>query len=199
MTTPCMLTDTGNIRLGNEFTLRARVKPDIIGGQQSIFSKRHPVSRGNRPGIVVFLDGSAVKVMTFEDGGKSWITSASYHNPRHDPRLICVGDEHEILAYRAGGNMRIYINGIDRTNPKYKTCCPGDINSDMNIILGGQIYDTPELSEPFTGSIRIVELYDQAFWNSASGIRYPKNPYSFPLWQLPQKNQELKLGLKMRG
>jgi hypothetical protein len=197
METPCMLDGTGGIRFGQAFTLRARIKADIIGGKQSIFSKRVPLSTGNRPGLVLFLHGSMIKMMTFQDGGESWITTASLPNPKHDPRLINVGEEHEILIYRSEGNARIYINGIDRTHPKYKTCCPGDINCDMDIFLGCQLYDTPEISEPFTGKIRMIELYDEAYYSSASHVRYPNNPYSFPLNQLPQKNQELKLGLKL--
>jgi hypothetical protein len=107
--------------------------------------------------------------------------------------VIHVGQKYELLIFRIGGKMRLYINGFDRTHPKYGTCSPGDINSEMDILLGGQLYDAPPLSEVFNGVIYWVELYDQAHLSGASPLRYPKNPFAFPLHQLPQKKEELKL------
>ncbi len=191
METPCMIEGSGGIRLSNDFTLRAQIKADIIGGHQAIFSKRHPLSVGNRPGILVTLRGSLIECMTFANGADSWITARTLR------KVIEVGQKYEVLVFRSGTNMRIYINGLDRTHPKYHTCSAGDINSDMDIILGGQLYDAPPLSEEFNGRIYTVELWRQAYMSSASHIGYPRNPFAFPLRQLKEKTEELKLPFKL--
>lgn len=191
METPCLIEGSGRIRLSNEFTIRTQIKADIIGGIQAIMSKRHPLSVGNRPGILVTLRGSLIECMTFEDNGKSWITARTVRE------VIKVGQKYEILIFRIGGKMRIYINGIDRTHPKYGKCSAGDINSDMDIIFGGQLYDSPPLSELFTGVIYWVEVYDTQLMSSASAIRYPVNPFAFPLSQLPEKKEQLKLPITL--
>lgn len=191
MQTPCMIDGSGGIRLSNEFTIRAEIKPDIIGGIQAIFSKRHPRSTDNRPGILVSLRGALIECMTFENNAKSWITARTRRG------VIQVGQRYEILVFRIGGKMRIYINGIDRTHPKYKICSPGDINSDAPVFIGAQMYDQPELSEVFNGVISWVELYDQQYLTSASQIRYPINPYAFPASQLPEKIEQMRLPIKI--
>jgi hypothetical protein len=187
METPCMIEGTGGIRFSNEFTIRTQIKADIIGGIQAIFSKRHPLSVGNRPGILITLRGSLIECMTFQNNGESWITARSIRN------VIEVGQKYEILVFRIGGKMRIFINGADRTHRRYGTCSPGDINSDMDVLIGGQLYDAPPLSEVFNGVIYWVELYEMARMSRASRIRYPQNPFAFPLSQLKQKKEELKL------
>jgi hypothetical protein len=191
MEIPCMVEGSGRIRLSQEFTLRAQIKANIIGGHQAIFSKRHPISTGNRPGILVTLRGSLIECLTFENNAKSWITARTRRS------VISVGQKYEVLVFRSGSKMQFYINGINMTHPKYQTCSPGDINSDMDILIGAQLYDAPPLSEEFNGKIYSVELYDQAHLSAASPIRYPKNPFAFPLAQLPQKKEELKLPIKI--
>lgn len=185
-----MIEGSGGLRFSQDFTLRAQIKADIIGGHQAIFSKRHPLSTGNRPGLLVTLRGSLIECLTFADGADSWITARTIR------KVIEVGQQYEVLVFRSGDNMSIYINGINRTHPKYKTCSAGDINSDMDIILGGQLYDAPPLTEVFNGRIYTVEWWNQAFISSASRVSYQKNPYAFPLRQLKQKTEELKLPFK---
>ncbi len=186
-----MIDGSGGIRFSNEFTIRAQIKADIIGGIQAIFSKRHPRSTDNRPGILVSLRGALIECMTFENNATSWITARTRRG------VIEVGQKYEILVFRIGGKMRIYINGVDKTHPKYGTCSPGDINSDMDILIGGQMYDRPELSEVFNGVIYWVELYDQEHLSSASAIRYPRNPFAFPASQLPEKIEQMRLPIKI--
>lgn len=187
MKTPCMIEGTGGIRFANEFTIRTQIKADIIGGHQAIFSKRHPLSQGNRPGILVTLRGSLIECLTFENNSDKWITA------RTGRKVIEVGQKYEILIFRIGGKMRIYINGLDRTHRRYGACSPGDINSDMDIFIGGQLYDAPPLSEVFDGVIYYVELFDMARVSRASQIAYPKNPFAFPMSQLRQKKEQLRL------
>lgn len=187
METPCLIEGTGKIRFSNEFTIRTQIKADIIGGHQAIFSKRHPLSEGNRPGILITLRGSLIECLTFENNANSWITA------RTRREVISVGQKYEVLVFRIGGKMRIYINGVDKTHPRYNTCSPGDFNSDMDILIGGQLYDEPPLSEVFDGVIYWVELYDMARVSRASRIAYPRNPFAFPLSQLQQKKEELRL------
>jgi hypothetical protein len=182
-----MLEDTAPIRISSDFTIELWFHPNVIGGKQALFSKRAPVSTGNRPGLTVFLHGSMVKMMTYEDGGKGWITTASYGNPKQDPRLVCAGEACKVYIFRSGGNARIYINGIDRTMPKYKTCCPGDLNVPVDMFLGCQFYDKPEIRDVFDGTIHAIEYYDQAYLNRANPVRFPKNPFAFPLWRAPEK------------
>ena len=112
--------------------------------------------------------------------------------------MIAVGEKYEILIFRSGPIIQIYINGFNRTNKKFQKCHPGSLNSDMAIVFGGQVYDTAELSEPFTGKIYSVELYDQAYNSSASPLRYPKNPFAFPLQKLPEMKERLKLPIEIR-
>lgn len=194
MTHPCMIEGSGGIRFSDEFTIRTQIKADIIGGHQAIFSKRHPVSVGNRPGILITLRGALIECLTFQNNASEWITTRTVRG------VISVGQKYEILIFRIGGKMRIYINGRDRTHRRYGTCSKGDINSDMDILIGGQLYDAPPLSEVFDGVIYWVELYDMARMSRASAIRYPKNPFAFPISQLDQKKQELRLpaGLGVR-
>lgn len=192
-TIPCMIENSGGIRLSNDFTIKTVIRPNIIGGQQAIFSKRHPFSTGNRPGIFVMLRGSLIECLTFEDGSNSWITCRTVRE------AISVGQLFEVLIFRSGGDMEIYINGFRRTHAKYRKCAPGDLNCDMDILIGAQLYDEPPLSEEFTGTIYDLELYDQAYYSSASGLRYPKNPFVFPLRDLPQKREELKIPIPMRS
>ncbi len=187
MTTPCLIEGSGGIRFSNEFTIRTQIKPDIIGGHQAIFSKRHPVSVGNRPGILISLRGSLIECMMFPNNGKQWITA------RTQREVIQVGQKFEVLVFRIGGNMRIYINGVDKTHRRYGKCSPGDINSDMDILIGGQLYDAPPLSEVFDGVIYWVELYEMARTSRASAIRYPQNPFAFPISQLEENKARLRL------
>ena len=191
MEIPCMIEGTKGIRISSEFTLKAEIKANIIGGIQTIFSKRTPLSTGNRPGIIFTLRGSLIECMMFANNAQAWITARTVRN------VIKVGQKFEILVFRAGERLRIYVNGIDRTHPRYGKCSPGDVNSDMDIIIGGQIYDTPELSEPFAGKIYSVEYYDVAHVSAASPLRYPHNPFAFPMAQLPRKIDELKLPIKL--
>lgn len=193
LTVPCMIENSEGLRLSSEFTIRTLIKADIIGGQQAVFSKRVPLSTGNRPGIFVMLRGSLIECLTFENNSDSWITCRTVRE------VISVGQKFEILIFRSGKNMEIYINGVKRTHPKYKTCSPGDINADAPIFVGAQLYDTEPVSEVFTGKIYELELYDQAYYSSASALRYPKNPFVFPLRELPQKREELKLPIPMRA
>lgn len=192
MAIPCMVEGTKGIRFSDEFTIRTTIKADIIGGKQAIFSKRVPLSIGNRPGIAVLLHGSCIEFMTFADGATHWITSRTL------PRVISVGQKYEILIFRSGPICQIYINGFNRTNKKFKNCHSGSLNSDMDIIFGGQIYDTADLTEKFTGKIYSVELFDQAYTSSASPLRYPKNPFAFPLKQLPVMKERLNLPIEIR-
>jgi len=172
MSIPCMLEDTRNLRLGADFTIKALIKPDIIGGKQSILSKRVPVSKGDRPGIIILLHGSCVEFMTFAAGDKGWITA------RTIPKVIMVGQKYEILTYRAGNEARIYVNGIDRTNPKYNKASPGDIDCDMYAFVGMQLYNSPTVErEPFVGKIFMVGMYqDKAYFDDAKSIRFQQNP-----------------------
>jgi hypothetical protein len=192
MKIPCMVEGTKGIRFSDEFTIRFTFKPDIIGGKQAIFSKRVPLSIGNRPGMSVILHGSCIELMTFPDGGTHWITARTL------PRVVAVGQKYEVLVFRSGPLAQIYVNGFNRTNKKFQKCAPGSLNSDMEIIFGGQLYDTPELSEPFTGKIYSVEVYDQAYTSSASPLRYPKNPFAFPLKDLPEMKERYKLPIEIR-
>ncbi len=192
MTVPSMIEGTAGIRFSDEFTLRCTFKPDIIGGKQAIFSKRVPLSVGNRPGIAVLLHGSCIECMTFADGATHWITARTLS------RVVSVGQKYEILIFRSGPVIQIYVNGFNRTNKKFKNCHAGSLNSDMDIIFGGQIYDTADLTEKFTGKIYSVELYDQAKTSSASPVRYPTNPFVFPLKQLPVMKERLKLPIEIR-
>lgn len=191
MQIPCMIDGTAGIRFSDDFTLRAFIKADIIGGNQAIFSKRTPISTNNRPGLILMLRGSMIECLTFDDGAEQWITA------RTSPRCVSVGQKYEILLFRIGGAMQIYVNGFNRTHKRYQTCAPGNLNNDMDIIIGGQLYDVPVLQEEFTGKIYEIELYDQAYLSSASPLRYPRNPFAFPLRQLPEMKERLKLPIKI--
>lgn len=182
-----MIDGSGPVRMSEEFTIRAQFKANIIGGIQTIFAKRHPLSVGNRPGVLVTLRGSLIEFMTFENNGKEWKTA------RTRREVVKVGQKYEVLVFRAESRVDIYINGINVTHPKYTKCWPGDLNSDMEVILGGQLYDKPPLAEVFNGKIYSVELHDIARLSAASPIRYPHNPFAFPLNQLDQKRKELRL------
>ena len=187
MEIPCLIAGSGGVRMAEEFTIRAQIKANIIGGIQTIFAKRHPLSIGNRPGVLVTLRGALIEFMTFENNGKGWKTA------RTRRKVIEVGQKYEVLIFRAGARVDIYVNGINVTHPKYTTCWPGDLNSDMDVILGGQLYDKPPLAEMFNGKIYSVELHDRARLSAASPIRYPHNPFAFPLKDLDQKRKELRL------
>ena len=191
MDIPCMIEGSGGVRIGQEFTIRAQFKADIIGGIQTIFSKRHPLSTGNRPGLIITLRGSLIECMTFEDNGKEWKTARSRRE------VVKVGQKYEILVFRKGPHADIYVNGINRTHPKYRKVWPGDLNSDMDVLLGGQLYDSPPLAETFNGVIYSVELYDDTYLSAASPIRYPHNPFAFPLSQLAEKKEQLKLPITL--
>ena len=182
-----MIENSGGIRMAEEFTIRAQIKANTIGGIQTIFAKRHPVSTGNRPGVLVTLRGSLIEFMTFQNNGKEWKTARSRRE------VIKVGQKHEVLIFRAGARVDIYVNGINVTHPKYTTCWPGDLNSDMELFIGGQLYDKPPLAEVFNGKIYSVELHEMARLSAASPIRYPHNPFAFPLQDLPEKRKELRL------
>ena len=186
-----MIEQSAGMRIGNEFTLRAEIKANIIGGIQTIFSKRTPLSTGNRPGLIVTLRGALIECMTFQNNGTTWKTARTVRG------IIKVGQKYEILVFRDGEHLDIYVNGIKRTHRRYKTVWPGDLNSDMDIFLGGQLYDSPPLSEQFTGKIYFVEFYDLAHLSGASPLRYPHNPFAFPLSQLPEKKKELKLPINI--
>ncbi len=187
MVIPCLIEGSKGIRIPQEFTIRAQIKANIIGGIQSIFVKRHPLSTGNRPGILVTLRGSLIEFMTFENNGKDWKTA------RTRREVIKVGQKYEVLIFRDGSRVDIYVNGINVTHPSYTTCWPGDLNCDMEIFIGGQLYDAPPLAEVFNGKIYSVELHDMARLSAASPIRYPHNPFAFPLKDLPEKRKELRL------
>lgn len=187
MTIPCLIDGSGPVRIPQEFTIRAQIKANVIGGIQTIFAKRHPISTGNRPGILITLRGSLIEFMTFENNGKDWKTARSRRE------VIKVGQKYEVLVFRAGPRVDIYVNGLNVTHPKYTECWGGDLNSDMEIFIGAQLYDTPELSEEFNGKIYSVELHDTARLSAASPIRYPHNPFAFPLRDLEQKRKELRL------
>jgi len=196
MTSPCMLTDTKLVRIANDFTIKAVIKPDIIGGKQSIISKRVPLSKGNRPGVILLLHGRCIELMTFENNGKAWMTARTL------PKVIEVGQQYEILAFRAGNEARIYVNGFDRTNPIYNKVCPGDLSCEMDAFCGMQLYDEVKEKEVFVGKIFMIGLYDDAYFNDAAGIRYPRNPHVLSVEEartaIPKKYPELaeKIGMK---
>lgn len=186
-----MIENSGGIRIAEEFAFKSFIKADIIGGIQTIFAKRHPISTGNRPGLLITLRGNLIECMTFANNAKKWITTRTIRG------VVEVGQKYEILVFRVRENMRIYVNGIDRTHPKYRVCSPGDLNSDMEVFLGAQLYDAPPLANQFVGRIYSVELYDQAYFSAASLVRFPRNPFAFPLSQLPEKKEQLKLPIKL--
>ena len=68
MPTPALIRDSELAKFGDKFTIYAELRADIIGGKQTIFSKRTPVSEGNRPGVNLILEGSWITLMTFESG-----------------------------------------------------------------------------------------------------------------------------------
>ena len=180
MATPCMLVGTREMRFGQAFTIKAEVKCDVIGGKQVVISKRVPVSHGNRPGVILLLHGSCVELMSFEDGGDSWITARTYS------KVIKVGHKHEILAFREGKEARIYVNGIDQTNPKYDKIHAGDLNCDCDAFAGAQVYDKVAAQEPFKGRIFMIGAYEESYTQDARYIRLRRNPNVVPLSQLPE-------------
>ena len=195
MRIPCMLEHTKEVRLGKDFTLRAQIKCDVMGGKQSIFSKRVPVSSGNRPGVVLLLHGSCIELMTFGDGDRAWITARTYTNRQakamRQAPVIEVGQVYEVLAFRQGNEARIYVNGFDRTNPKFDKVSAGDIDCDMFAFAGMQLYDRPDLQrEVFQGIIFMVGMYESACWSGASKIKYLRNPGVMGLTEFTERFPE---------
>ncbi len=180
MRTPCMIERSASLRMGESFTLRARIKLDIWGGKHVIFSKRAPAS-GKYPGVVFMVHGSHVALATSDSSDNEWITGRTWS------KVLEVGEEYELLAFRDKAEVRIYVNGIDRTNPEYDKVAPGDLNCDVEAFLGMQLYDTLQARNTFKGRIYMVGAYEEAYFNDAQLLRFQKNPNAFDILELPQR------------
>lgn len=191
-TMPGMLTGTKSLRLDGDFTIKAVIKPHILGGKKVVVSKRWPLGEGNRPGMLLLVHGNCVELMTFENGGRSWRTA------RTIAQVIQLGELHEILAFRIGDRACIYVNGIDRTNPTYQTIHAGDLNCDVEMFVGCQVYNEPEPKDVFKGVVHFLGFYEQEHISDATPLRFMKNPYHFSLDELPEMSKRLGIPL-VRG
>lgn len=186
-----MLQGSGKLKVGNDFTLRAEIRPFTIGGYQTIFTKRIPVSHGNRPGFILMLNGSHVEFMTFADGDDQW------HIAKTAAKTIKVGEFYKIMVTRSGSMARIFINGVDRTDPVFSTAASGDINNDVDGFIGFQVYDILAEQEMFRdgGRIYMVGIYND-IWAGSKPEVFAKNPNVISLDELPEMKDKLKIGRK---
>jgi hypothetical protein len=192
MPTRCMIPETAGVRVASDFTLKAEIRPFVIGGLQTIFSKRVPLSTGNRPGLVMRLNGSMVELLTFADGGDDWVVAKTGRE------AISTGEYYKILVYRSGGKAKIFVNGIEKTDPKHNTAAVGDLNCDMDVFIGLQVYDTVAEREVMRtrGEIYMIGLYEDVYFNAAKPQSYQKNPNVIPLSKLPEMKE--RLGIEQR-
>lgn len=148
---PCAIQGC-ELRFDSKFTIRASFVPDMVAGRQTIFCKRVPKGAGNRPGIVLWLRGSAVELLTFGDGDNDWSVAKT-------PRLLIkAGRDHEVYAVRDGSKARIYLDGIDRTDPTSEAAA-GDVNCDADALIGIHFYGRP--GQQFYGKIKALSMYNQ--------------------------------------
>lgn len=184
---PCIIAGSKRLRLGQNFTIKAVIKCEIMGGQQTIFSKRVPIGEGNRPGVILLMHGSCIEFRTFQNGGKKWIDARTWAH------TIKVGQVHEVLVLRSGNKVRLYINGIDQTNVKYDTIAGGDVNCDSDAFIGMQFYNTMSPKEPFYGNIYSIGIYEDAYFGDISRVVYPRNPNIVPLSAVPEVAEQIGL------
>ena len=193
--TRCMIPGSASRRLAHDFTIKAEFRPFIIGGKQTILSKRVPCSKGNRPGFVLLLNGSVVEFMTFEDGGQKWYTAKTVSG------AITVGEYYKLLIFRSGSRATIFVNGVDRTDPVYNMAAGGDINCDVDAFIGFQVYDIVAEREPMKpkGMIYNVGIYNDLWVGAVKRERFEKNPNVVPLAQLPEMKERLFAGGRSYG
>jgi hypothetical protein len=180
-----MIPATASAKVGQAFTVRADIRPFVIGGKQTILAKRVPKSKGNRPGFILMLNGSAIEFKTFADGDEKWITAKTKRG------TIKVGEFYKLLVFRSGNQASIYVNGIDRTDPKFNKAAVGDVNCDVDAFIGFQVYDVVREQQPMRdgGKIYMIGVYNDIWISAAKPETFEKNPLVIPVSKLPELKQ----------
>lgn len=150
---PCIIDRRFVIEFGNDFRIRAVIRPFHTGGLQTIFAKRVPQKKGEIYGVVLNLRGTVVQLMTRAQGDKTWYWTRSCRG------YIQAQETYEILAIRSGTHGRIFIQGADRTHKDHNRCAAGDLNNSGYAFIGTMPLSGAAI-HPFDGQIKAIGLYN---------------------------------------
>jgi hypothetical protein len=150
---PCIIDRRFVIEFGNEFRIRAVIRPFHTGGLQTIFCKRIPQKKGEVYGVVLNLRGTVVQLMTRAQGDKTWYWTRSGRGH------IQAQETYEIVAVRTGNRGRIFIEGIDRTHPDHCQAAMGDLNNHGYAFIGTMPLAGKAI-HPFDGQIKAIAFYN---------------------------------------
>lgn len=165
MKTPCIIRHHKfPITFADSFMIRTIVSLDFLAGRQVIFAKRVPFSIGDRPGVVLLFRGSAVEMLTCGEGDCVWTRA------RTERGRMLAGTRYEIVAIREGVHGRIYVNGIDRTHPRFSSASGGNVNCDADAFIGIHVYDGQKHQKLY-GDIEEIGLYNNAPYRSIKSVR----------------------------
>ena len=156
-----MIAHSQHFRFGDTFEIRAVCHVEYTAEKHTIFSKR-AVAKGNRPGVILRLNGSSVEFLTFGDGDPQW------HMLNTEHQIIKAGERYEILVRRWKGKGAIYINGQPRTRMlahRYTDkpgvepgVSGGDLNCDEPAYVGIDV--AFKKYAKFHGNIEFVGIYN---------------------------------------
>lgn len=153
MKIPCIIDRRFNIEFGDDFRIRAVIRPFHTGGLQTIFAKRVPQKKGEVYGVVLCLRGTVVQLLTRAQGDKTWYFTRSGRG------YVQAQQTYEIVAARSGSRGRIFIEGIDRTHPEHNKTAIGDLNNSGYAIIGTMPIAGRAI-HPFDGEIKAIGLYN---------------------------------------
>lgn len=169
---PCLIDNSAKMRLGQEFMVRAVCMADHTGGVQTLVSKRAINRTGDQPGVVLRLVGTKVEFKTRGQHDLGWTVCSTAR------RTIQAGQRYDIIGLRKEDRGWIYINGIDHTYAGMGVAAAGDLNNDVPIAVGCQLYD----GKPFyqlMGEINLVGFY--GYIKKPPKVRFPNNPNVVPI------------------
>ena len=112
MKIPCECTNTKRFPLTDIFLIRAIFWVDYTANRHTIFCKRAAVKTGNRPGVLVQLDGSRIVFLTCADGDEIWHCIATERG------LVKPGQKYELGIARKKGWGEIYLDGFPRVKKR---------------------------------------------------------------------------------
>lgn len=157
-----MIAHSQHFRLGEMFEIRVVCHVEYTAEKHTILCKRAALRSGNRPGVILRLNGSSVEFLTFGDGDTQW------HLLNTDHQLIKAGERYEILVRRWKDKGAIYINGQPRTRMLAHShadkpgVLPGvsarDLNCDEPAYVGIEM--SYRKCAKFHGNIEFVGIYN---------------------------------------